>query len=366
MMELAFRSSDPFTVGIEEELLLVDPATRALSHTAEEVLARMAIDSETAGHEAYACELELRSPPSATVGDAAAFIDNVRARARAAGATLLGSGLHPTAPLGDARLVDAERYRRAAAAMRGLFERTPECALHIHIGMPDPDSAIRAFNGLRAHLPLLQGLAASSPWWFGVDSGLASARFSVVRAFPGRGVPDHFHSYDQYAERIDAVVRAGGLDDYTFVWWDVRLHPRLGTVEVREMDAQSSLADAAAIAALVQSLARHETSAPAQPPQPPEAIAQSSFRASRDGLDATILHDGSLRPLREVVRAALELARPHARELGCADELDGVERMLREGNGASRQRAAVGSGGSAAMIDLLVAETAAPLSAGRI
>jgi carboxylate-amine ligase len=365
-MEHAFGAGDPFTVGIEEELLLVDPVTRRLSHSSEQILPAMGADAQAAGHEAYACEIELRSPPFATAADAAEFIERMRARARDAGATLLGAGLHPTAPLGDVRLVDADRYRRAAAAMRGLFERTPECALHVHVGMPDAETAIRAFNGMRAHLPLLEGLAANSPWWFGTDSGLASARFSMVRSFPSRGVPDHFDSFDEYVERVEAVGVAGGLDDYTFVWWDVRPHPRLGTIEIREMDAQSSLADSAAIAALVQSLARHEAEGSAQRPEPAEAIGQSSFRASRDGLDATILHNGSLRPLRDVARAALELARPHARELGCVDELDGIERILREGNGAARRREAAERGGASAMIDAIVAETAAPLAAERV
>ena len=224
--------------------------------------------------------------------------------------------------------------------MRGLFRRTPECALHVHVGAPDPDMAVRAFNGLRAHLPLFQGLSANSPWWFGVDSGLASARFSLVRSFPGRGVPPSFSSFDEYAALVQSVTEAGGLDDYTFVWWDLRLQPRLGTIELREMDSQSSLERVAGLTALAQGLARHEAErAPAEPP-PSQVIAESSFRASRDGIEATILHEGSMRPLRDVARGALDLARPHARELGSEGALEGIERILAEGDGAARQRAA--------------------------
>ena len=150
-------------------------------------------------------------------------------------------GLHPSAEYGDVELVDAERYRRLDDLVGGLIRRTPECALHVHVGMPDPDSAIRVLNALRDNLPLLQGLAAASPYWFGSDSGLASARFSIVRAYPRRGVPRAFRDWDEYEEVAAAVSAAGDFeDDYTFIWWDVRAHPRLGTVEVREMDVQPS------------------------------------------------------------------------------------------------------------------------------
>ena len=242
--------------------------------------------------------------------------------------------------------------------MRGLFRRTPECALHVHVGAPDPDVAVRAFNGLRAHLPLFQGLSANSPWWFGADSGLASARFSLVRSFPGRGVPPSFSSFDEYAALVQSVTEAGGMDDYTFVWWDLRLQPRLGTIELREMDSQSSLERVAGLTALAQGLARHEAEqAPVATP-PSQVIAESSFRASRDGIEATILHEGSMRPLRDVAQSALELARPHARELGSEDALEGIERILAEGEGAARQRAAHGRGGMRAVLELLVSETA--------
>ena len=232
------RFEREFTLGIEEELLLVDPLTRRLAPVAEQVLPAMEVADGAAAHEAYAAELELRSPICRTAGEAREALASARASARAAGATLMGAGIHPAAEPGDARLVEAERYRRVVASMRGLIQRTPECALHVHVGMPDAETAIRAFNGLRAELPMLLGLAASSPFWFGSDSGLASARWALVRAYPGRGIPRAFRDFEDYASAVDAAVRAGGLSDYTFLWWDLRPHPRLGTVELREMDAQ--------------------------------------------------------------------------------------------------------------------------------
>jgi glutamate---cysteine ligase / carboxylate-amine ligase len=351
-MEHAFGRA--FTLGVEEELLLVDRATFALAPVAERVLANVHDHPrERLAHEAYAAELEARTPITADVAEAIDTLSESRLAARAAGATLMGAGVHPTAQLGDARLVDEERYRIVGKAMRGLLQRTPECALHVHIGMPDPETAIWAFNGMRRHLPLLVGLAANSPWWFGADSGMASARAALVRSYPGRGIPRAFHDWDDYCETVDGIVSAGGIDDYTHLWWDVRPHPLLGTLEVREMDAQSSLGDVAALAALVHALARHSAEQTAPVDVAPDALAWSSFRAARDGLDAEILCGERIMPLRDAARATLD----DIRGLGDGDALEGVERILREGGGADRRRRAAARGGAPAMLSELVEET---------
>ena len=354
-MEHAFGSD--FTVGIEEELLLVDSESRELAPVAADVLPRIDAADGTASFEAYAAQLELRSPPSVGAGEARAALAHARSAAREAGATLMGAGLHPAAPLGEVELVAEERYRKVGEEMRGLIRRTPEGALHVHVGVPDPESAIRVFNGLRARLPLLQGLAANSPWWFGRDSGMASARSALVRSYPGRGVPPAFSGFDEYAERLAATAAGGGPEDYTLLWWDVRPHPRLGTVEVREMDVQSRLDDVAALAALVRALARREADRGPHPAVPADALAWSAFRAARDGLQARVLHDGSLVSLLEAAAAAVEEARPYAREAGEEEALAGIERLVREGAGADRQRAAHERGGMTGLLDHLVAET---------
>src|SRR6187200_3119843 len=246
-MDHSFGQRPPFTLGIEEELHLVDRATWQLVPDAARVLAALELPERAAGHEAFAAQVELRSPISAGVDEATGALARGRAALLAAGATPLAAGLHPDAETGDAALTDLPRYARVKDDMRGLIQRTPEAALHVHVGVPDPDAAVRAFNGLRLHLPLLSGLAASSPFWFGRNSGLASARWAVVMAYPGRGVPRAFAGWEDYCETLAAVVAAAGAEDYTHVWWDVRLHPRLGTVEVREMDVQTSLGDAAGL-----------------------------------------------------------------------------------------------------------------------
>src|SRR5437899_983992 len=291
VVDNAFGSQ--FTVGIEEELLLVDPETHLLTPTAAQVLAAMGAPEATASHEAYAAQIELRSPPVRDAAEAGDALRSARAAARAAGATLMGVGLHPADTDGDSELVDSERYHRVARMMRGLFARTPEAALHVHVGMPDPQTAIRAFNGLRSHLPLLQALSANSPWWFGRDSGLASARYALVRTYPGRGVPAAFPDFDAYVQATEQTLAAGGIDEYTLLWWDVRPHPKLGTVELREMDVQTSVEDAAALGALVQGLALEAAEDRVRHAPPSDAIAMSTFRAARDGLDATILDGGA-------------------------------------------------------------------------
>jgi glutamate---cysteine ligase / carboxylate-amine ligase len=359
-MKHAFGSGVPYTVGLEEELFLVDPTTRELVHDAERVVEAMGLPKELGGHEAPASQVELRSFPRPSASAASGDLDHGRAAARAAGATLIGAGLHPTAPRDQVRLVDTERYRKVHEQMRGLILRAAEAALHVHIGMPDGDSAVRAFNGVRGWLPLLRGLAASSPFWFGRDSGLASARWALVRPYPGRGIPRPLRDLGEYEQALADARLGGGPEDYTLIWWDVRLHPKLGTVEVREMDGQSRLVDVAALAALIQGLARHHAES-ASEPVPTDAIEWSAFRAARDGLRAEILLGDRLVPLPEAARAAVELAMPHANELGSADALAGIERILGDGNGADRQRRSFEPGGMNAVLELLVAETAQAL-----
>ncbi len=306
----------------------------------------------------YAAMIELCSPVCSDAAEAITSLSAMRAGARAVGATTIGAGLHPAGAFGDVVPYPAPRYRLIADEMRGLQARTPTCALHVHVGMPDEEAAIRAFNGVREYLPLLQALAANSPYWHGRDSGLASARAQLFRALPRSEIPTAFDSFDQYAESVEALATAGELPDYTYLWWDVRPHPVMGTIEVRAMDAQSSLRSVTGLVALVHALARRAAEEHG-PWERREVLMESSFRAARDGLGATIWHDGRVRPVPEVARAAINLARPYAQELGSEAALEEVERILDEGNGAMRQRVAHARGGMPGVLGALVRETAA-------
>ena len=358
-MRVNYGAEAEFALGVEEELLLVDAGTLALEHSAVEVLGRVSVPKEEGAlcPEAYAALVELTSPVCTDAAEAVSALARLRERLHAAGATTIGAGLHPDGAFGDVVHHPGERYALIAQETRGLLSRTPTCAVHVHVGLPDAETAIRTYNGLRAHLPLLQALSANSPFWHGRDSGLQSARALVFRAFSSSEIPVAFESFDQYAEQVEATVAAGGLPDYTYLWWDVRPHPALGTVEVRAMDGQSSLRTVAGLAALVHALALHAAEHHG-PYERRETLMESSFRAARDGLGATLWHDGALRPVTEIAQATLDLARPHARELNCDGALDEIDRILAEGNGASRQRAAFDRGGMTGLLTALAATTA--------
>ena len=350
----AFGAGEPFSVGLEEELLLVDPETLQLAHVADRILPRIDLPPGRADHEAFLAEIEVRSEPCGSTAAAVAQLAEGRAAARAAGATLLAAGVHPDADYGDVRLVRSERYARVEGQMRGLIRRTPECALHVHVGVPNAGTAVAVMNGLREALPLLHGLGANSPFWFGIDSGLASSRAAVIRAYPGRGIPPILASWDHYLEILAAVAAGGGPQDSTMVWWDARPQPRLGTVELREIDVQSHHEAAAGIVALTRAVAERAAEAPPRRPMPEQALHWSTFRAARDGLVAEILHRDRLRPLPEAARALVA-------ELGSNDPaLDGVERILTDGSGADRQRAAHARGGMPGLLRYLADETARP------
>jgi carboxylate-amine ligase len=349
-----FGEGEPFSVGLEEELLLVDARQLQLAHVADQLLTRVQLPRQRIDHEAFLAEIEVRSEPATSVGEAVGQLAEGRAAAVAAGAqlggagaTIMAAGLHPEAELFDVELVQTERYERVERQMQGLIKRTPECALHVHIGVPDTDAAVAAMNGLRERLPLLHGLGANSPFWFGADSGMASSRAAVIRAYPGRGIPPVMRSWEQYLSCLDAVRAGGGPTDHTMVWWDARPQPRLGTVELREVDVQTDLESAAAIAALTRAIVRRAVEAPPRETAPEQALHWSSFRAARDGLDAEIYHEGSARPLREVAESVLSTLS------GADPELEGIERIVREGGGADRQRAAHESGGMPALLRYL-------------
>jgi glutamate---cysteine ligase / carboxylate-amine ligase len=360
MVEHSFGGSAEFTLGIEEELLVVEPSAHELAHASSELLATMGLDERSARHDLYEAQIELSSPISRNAEEAIGSLSNLRESLREAGGTVIGAGIHPAGRFGDVRIVDAERYERERARLRGLVDRTPDCALHVHVGMPDPETAIRVCNGLREHIPLLEALAANSPFWHERDSGFASARRILRRGFPRVEIPSSFRDFAEYEEVVQRAMAAAQIDDYTFIWWEVRPHPRFGTVEVRAMDSQSSLVSVAAIAALVQGLAKHLAESPKRTPVRREVITEASFRAGRDGIAATLPDGASLRPVREIAATVLALVRPHARELGSDAPLEEIERILRDGNGADRQRTAHGNGGMGAVLESLVTETAEP------
>ena len=265
--------------------------------------------------ELHACQLELITEVCESAGEAIDALDGLRRAVVETGAGLLGAGTHPSAAEGDAEITDKERYERIRYLL-GDAVATPVGGLHIHVGMPDAKTAIRAFNGLRRHLPLLQALAANSPFRHGRDTGLASAREVTLRGWPRSGAPRAMRDFEDFCTTAELLARAADVPDYTWFWWKLRPHPRLGTVEIRALDAQASLEDTAALVALTHCLARHAADSEPGPNPRPEVLEEGMFRAARFGVAAE-LPDPDGRP-RPVSRAAGRRARRRRRLRGRA------------------------------------------------
>jgi glutamate---cysteine ligase / carboxylate-amine ligase len=360
----AFGSEAPFSVGVEEELFLVDPVTGRQVNSSTAVLERLGPTEGTAERELHACQVELITDICRSAGEAVLTLDGLRRAVVQTGAGLLGSGTHPSASEGEAEITDKQRYERIRDLL-GDAVATPVGGLHIHVGMPDAETAIRAFNGLRRHLPLLQALAANSPFRHDRDTGLASAREVTIRGWPRSGVPRAMRDFSDFCAAARLLARAADVPDYTWFWWKLRPHPRLGTVEVRALDAQASLKDTAALVALVHCLARYAAEADPEPDPPAEVLEEGSFRAARFGVKARLPDaEGRLRPVSELLDEVLTITRGYARELDCADQLDGLPALLERGGGAGAQRAAYEIAGMGGLLRELTQLTGAGVETG--
>ena len=356
-------SSDPYTIGLEEEVMLVDAEHDwALARRVDEVIP--ALTPDLAAHvsaETQNSVLELASSPHHSAGDAAAQARELRTKLAAQlnpmALWAAAAGTHPLAIWTDTRISGGERHQTVYGLMRELARREPTFGLHVHIGVADPDSAVTLYNRLRTHLPLLLALSANSPYWQGRDSGLSSARTPIFQAFPRVGVPRPFDSYEEYVEAIDLLLRCEAIPEPTYLWWDVRLQPRFGTVEIRIMDVQSSPDFTHALVGLVQTIAHLELEegfhvSPLAGQN--EVLIENRFSASRDGMHALLIDPLTETRVRadEVMTALLEVARPHAQQLGCESALD-TAAELAASNGAQRQRTIFAETGSLA--DLVAA-----------
>jgi carboxylate-amine ligase len=335
----------PWTVGLEEEVMLLDDELRPASRS-EEVLGRLAPEiARSARAETHGSALELATDPQRTVGAAVAQLAGLRAGLAAGlegmGLRAAASGTHPLAQWRDTEVSPGARYQFLYSSLRELARREPTFALHVHVAVPDPARALRALNGVREHLPVLLALSANSPFWQGRDSGLASARIPVFQTFPRTGVPRWFDGYEDYVEAIDVLLRCDAIPEPTFLWWDARLQPRLGTLEVRIMDAQSRVEDTAVLAALVQCLVHCEAVGPDRtgPATPPEVLDENRFLAARDGMAAELVDPamGRLVAVADRLDTLVAACMPYARALGCERELALAPRLC-EAPGAARQR----------------------------
>jgi carboxylate-amine ligase len=339
--------AQPYSLGVEEEVMLIDRSDWSLAQVADAVLPSLSpalrrhVTPET-----HAGALELATGINVRPGDAIAELAQLRMELAAQlgdqGLAVAAGGTHPLADRDETIVSTGERYQSLYASMREIARREPTFALHVHVGVPDAETAVDLANRLRAHAPLLLALSANSPFWHGRDSGLASSRTALFQAFPRTGLPRRFDDYADWVGAIAPLIDAGAIPDPTFLWWDVRVQPRLGTVEMRIMDAQSSLRDVAGLVGLTQALARlelEERFAPEGLLDAPEVLAENRFLAARDGMEARFVMPGSRGsvPAREWCRDVVAAARPHAERLGAFHELELAEALC-EASPAERQR----------------------------
>lgn len=352
-----FGTSPPLSLGVEEELLLVDERQQLVA-AGERVLDSVSgPTAQRISAEIFADQIELKTGVCLDAEEVLGQLREGRREIRVAGFGLLGSGLHPADESEQARLVAKPRYEVVRKDLGDLL-RTPPCGLHVHVGMPDPGTAVHVANAFRLYLPVLQALSANSPFRAGADSGHASARTQVVRSYPRFQVPRQFRDYEDFCRVADQLILAAGVEDYTYIWWDVRPHPRLGTIEVRAVDVQTDAAGSSAVAALIQAIAAKELERPTTLGLSREALEESYFQAASHGLDAEIVFDAETpEPARTVGGRVLESVRPFARELGGEAALEEIERILREGNGADDQRRVHGEAGMDGLLDYLAGRT---------
>jgi carboxylate-amine ligase len=336
-----------YTVGVEEELMILDSSSLDLVNAIDSILGEDPPSGQIQP-ELLESVLEIATSPCANVQAAGAELVALRAlareRARSKGLEIGSSGTHPFARWEEQRVVSDDRYRGLIQSLGFVARQELVFGMHVHVGMADPEETVQVANGLRLYVPLLIALSANSPLWRGRPTGLMSSRVPIFRAFPRVGLPPRFEDWADFARRVEAMSDSGLIEDYTYLWYDVRPHPRLGTVEVRAMDSQTRVEHTVALSALVVSLVKllveqHQRGV-TEPELHWEMLDENRWLAARHGLEAELFDQaaGARRGVRELSEELLERLAPHARELGCEQELEGVRDLLSAGNGAARQQ----------------------------
>ena len=309
-------------------------------------MARLPEDlSEFVSYELFQSVLETKTPPCSTVAEAERHLREMRSRvgswAASCGASLASAGTHPFSRYRDQKITDQERYRYVIETLRWIAEREVIFGQHVHVGVPGPEEAIQAHNRLSEYAPLLLALSANSPYWQGMDTGFESTRVKIFETFPRAGLPPAFTDYTAFEGYIDRLVEAGAMDDYTFCWWDVRPHPKFGTIELRILDSQTSLKAVSALTALTQCIvARSLEDNVSNDPYDQDIAQENKWRAARHGMDATF-YDATEKvsfPAKDMARALVEELKPRARDLGCESELLDVLDLVEDGTGSNHQR----------------------------
>jgi carboxylate-amine ligase len=334
------------TVGVEEELMIVDRSSYGLVNAIESLLEGDGDDGDIKP-ELLQSVLEIATKPCRTTVEAGAQLRALREHAceKAArhGLTIGAAGTHPFALWEQQEIVKRDRYEDIMEALQFVAHQELVFGMHVHVGMDDADKAIHVANGMRVHVPVLLALSANSPFWRGDQTGLLSTRTPIFRQFPRVGMPPAYRDWDDWEQQVDFMVRSGVMQDYTYLWYDVRPHPNLGTVEIRCCDAQTRVEHTVALTALIQAMVRelamHYDDGKPLSDYPWQMLDENKWLAARHGLEGEIvdLPSSDKVSAKALTRRLLDRLRPHARDLGSEDALAGIEDLLEHGNGASRQ-----------------------------
>jgi glutamate---cysteine ligase / carboxylate-amine ligase len=351
VLDHAFGTGDPYTLGVEEEYQLLDSGTFDLVQHIDTILAAISGHEleEQINAELMQSVLEIATPVCRTAGDVMEALTTLRGYvtgiAQEKGLRVGSAGTHPFSLFERQRITARDRYRALIDQLQYVARRELIFGMHVHVAVDDPEKAIQVVNGLLPQLAPLLALSASSPFWRGEPTGLASSRQMVFSAFPRSGPPPRFRDYADYADVVGRLERSGCIADYTHIWWDIRLHPRLGTVEIRICDAVSRIEDAVAIAAycqaLVKRLCERYDAGEEIPSYHRILTSENKWLAARYGLHAPVMDLATGRrnrvPVSRLIRRTVSEVAPHARELGSERELEGVLEIVARGNGADQQ-----------------------------
>jgi carboxylate-amine ligase len=338
-----------YTLGVEEELMIVDAQTLELSNSIEGLLddlRQMPARGEVKP-ELMESVCEIATTPCRNTAEAGAQLralrNQVKQAAASRGLAIGSAGTHPFSLWEDQRIVSRPRYRDLVAGLQFVARQEIIFGIHVHVGLDDPDKAIHVANGMRVHVPLLLALSANSPFWRGDQTGLDSTRTPIFRAFPRVGIPPRYDDFADWSARIEFMTRTRVIRDYTYLWYDVRPHPNFGTVEVRVMDSQTRVEHTLALAALVQAmvkeLAEHYEAGHELSHYPYEMLDENKWLAARHGLEASLvdLPETGRVPVRDLTLRLCERLASHADELGSGADFECIEDILDNGNGAARQ-----------------------------
>ncbi len=363
-LRASFDRVAPFTVGAEEELMLVDLETRQLVPAAELVL-ELSEGDRRVTRELRKTQLEIVTPVCIAASGAGRELAATRrlvASRIGRSADLLAAATHPTA-LDPGPISERSRYQQIAEDHPWAARHALTCGLHVHVAVGGSDRTLAVHNGLRGYLPEILALSANAPYYRGEDSGLATVRPKLSQFFPRAGAPPAFAGWRELAEFAIWARQGGAFPDGSYEWWDMRLSIPHGTLEVRVADTQTRVEDASAIVALIHSLvydlaARYDDGDPL-PHASDERITENLWLATRDGLTGRLVDLETGAPHWTVDRLYGLTERLHdaARALGCTRELDGIVEMIVDGGGAGRQRRAYEQGGPKGLLDHLAEQT---------